>query len=151
MNFRIRHNREKIKELVSYLQKAYELGDIHIVKRASAMLRIHEGQSIIYVSQTLGVSLQTIYNWLKAFFLNGYASFKFNYSPGRKPNLSKAQKLELKQCLLLSPTEYGYDTECWNTLIITDLIYRKWGVLYHRGYLCQLLHWLLMAESTLCQ
>jgi transposase len=72
--------------------------------------------------------------------LNGYDSFKFNYSPGRRPKLSKAQKLELKQCLLLSPTEFGYDTGCWNTLIIADLIYRKWGVLYHRGYLCQLLH-----------
>jgi transposase len=125
MNFRIRYNREKIKELVSYLHKAYELGDIHIVKRVSAMLRIHEGQSISYISQTLGVSLQAVYNWLKAFLLNGYDSFKFNYSPRRRPKLSKTQKLELEQCLLLSPTEYGYDTGCWNTLIITDLIYRK--------------------------
>jgi transposase len=97
MNFRIRYNREKIKELVSYLHKAYELGDIHIVKRVSAMLRIHEGQSIIYVSQTLGVSLQTIYNWLKAFLLNGYESFKFNYSPGRKPKLTKAQESSLSE------------------------------------------------------
>jgi transposase len=140
MNFRIRYNREKIKVLIYALQKAYELGDIHVVKRVSAMLRLHEGQSISNTAQTLGVSPQTIYNWLKDYLLKGSDSFKFNYSPGRKPKMTKAQKLELKQCLLLSPTEYGYDTECWNTLIITDLIYRKWGILYHRGYLCQLLH-----------
>ena len=46
MNFRIRYNREKIKELVSALHKAYELGDIHVVKRVSAILRLHEGQSV---------------------------------------------------------------------------------------------------------
>ena len=85
MNFRIRYNREKIKELISALQKAYELGDIHVVKRVSAMLRIHEGQSISNIAQTLGVSLQAVYNWLKDYLLKGSDSYKFNYSPGRKP------------------------------------------------------------------
>jgi transposase len=140
MNFKIRYNREKIKELMSALQKAYELGNIHVVKRVSAMLRIHEGQSVSYISQILGVSLQSVYNWIRDFLLKGYQSFEFRYSPGRKPKMTKAQKLELKQCLLSPPTEYGYDTGCWNTLIIADLIYRRWGILYHRGYLCQLLH-----------
>jgi hypothetical protein len=42
---------------MSSLHKAYELGDIHIVKRVSAMLRIHEGQSVKDISQILGVSL----------------------------------------------------------------------------------------------
>jgi len=139
MNFRIRYNRKKIKELISALQKAYQLGDIHVIKRVSAMLRIHEGKSISETAQTLGVSYQTVYNWLKDYLLKGADSFKFNYSPGRKPKMTKTQKQQLKQCLLSSPTEFGYDIGCWNALIIADLIYQKWGILYHRGYLCQLL------------
>jgi len=79
MNFRIRYNREKIKELMSSLHKAYELGDIHIVKRVSAMLRIHEGQSVKDISQILGVSLQAVYNWLKAFLVIGYAANRQAY------------------------------------------------------------------------
>ena len=78
MNFRIRYNREKIKELISALHKAYELGDIHVVKRVSAILRLHEGQSVSNISQILGVTLQPVYNWLKAFLLRGCDSFEFN-------------------------------------------------------------------------
>lgn len=47
MYFKIRYSREKVKELISLLQRAYKRGDIRVVKRISAMLRIHEGQSVL--------------------------------------------------------------------------------------------------------
>ena len=140
MDIRIRCSREKVKELMSVLQRAYERGDVRGVKQISAILRIHEGQKVKFVAELLGVTVQTGYNWLKAFLLEGCASFQLKRSPGRKPRLSKAQKQELKQCLLSSPTDHGYDCGCWNSLLVQDLIYKKWGVLYHRGYICNLLH-----------
>ena len=92
MNIRIRCSREKVKELMSVLQRGYERGDIRGVKQISAVLRIHEGQKVKAVAAVLGITVQTVYNWLKAFLLEGCASFQLKHSPGRKPKLSKAQK-----------------------------------------------------------
>jgi transposase len=124
---------------MSLLQRAYERGDIRGVKQISAILRIHERQLAKAVAELFGVTVQTVYNWIKAFLLEGCASFQLRHSPGGKLKLSKAQKRELKQCLLLSPTEHGYDCVCWTSLVVQDFIYNRWGVFYHRGYICQLL------------
>lgn len=150
MSIKIRYSRDKVKELIKLLQRAYRWGDIRSVKRISAMLRIHEGQSVSKVAEILGVTIQTVYNWLKGFLLKGTASFQFRYSSGRKPKLTKAQKQELKQCILLAPTEHGYECGCWNTILIQDLIYNKWGVLYHRGYICQILSNLGLSWQKAC-
>ena len=140
MNIRIRCSREKVKELMSALQRAYERGDVRGVKQISAILRIHEGQKVKAVAELFDVTVQTVYNWLKPFLLEGCNGFQLKRSPGRKPRLSKSQKQELKQCLLSSPTEHGYDCGCWISLLVQYLIYSKWGGLYHRGYICNLLH-----------
>ena len=67
MYFKIRYSREKVKELISLLQRAYKRGDIRVVKRISAMLRIHEGQSVKAIAEILAVTVQTVYNWIKTF------------------------------------------------------------------------------------
>ena len=89
MNIRIRCSREKVKELMSVLQRAYERGDIRGVKQISAILRIHEGQKVKAVAELFDVTVQTGYNWLKAFLLEGCASFQLKRSPGRKPGIRR--------------------------------------------------------------
>lgn len=125
MTIKIRHSRKKVKELMSLLQRAYECGDIRGVKQISAILHIHEKQPVKAVAEVFGVTVQTVYNWIKAFLLEGCASFQLKRSPGRKPKLSKSQKRELKKCLLLSPTEHGYDCGCWTSLVVQDFIYNR--------------------------
>jgi transposase len=53
--------------------------------------------------------------------------------------LTKTQKQTLYQLISDGPEASGYKTGCWTSVLIQDLIYKKFGVLYNRFYVCELL------------
>ena len=52
--------------------------------------------AVATVAQRLHVSEGSVYRWLKAFLLEGYASLVYQASPGRPAKLTKTQKTRLK-------------------------------------------------------
>jgi transposase len=108
--------------------------------RVWTLLILGKGIGLEECATLESISVQTIYNWLKAFLLHGVASLGYRVSPGRKPKLTKSQKRELVKLIKAGPLAAGYGTACWYSLLVQDLIYRRYGVLYNRHYVCQLLH-----------
>jgi transposase len=53
--------------------------------------------------------------------------------------LTPNQKKQLCAWIDAGPQAAGFETACWNTLLIQELIRRKFGVLYNRFYVCELL------------
>jgi transposase len=140
MNISIRFTRPTIKSLIQRLAQAYAAGDLRLVRRISALLGLAKGETVPGVAETVSVSRQTIYNWLKAFMLEGMDSLAYRWSRGRKPRLTKTQKKRLTELIKAGPLEAGYATDCWTSLLIQQLILREFGVLYNRHYVCELLH-----------
>jgi len=140
MNLSIRFTRPTVKLLIRHLKQAYDLGDLRRVRRISALLALAQGDSVAQVAQTLSISRQALYNWLKAFILYGVDSLVYHRSPGRRPRLTKTQKKRLVQLIKAGPLEAGYLTACWTSLLVQQLILREFGVLYSRHYVCELLH-----------
>lgn len=140
MNVSIRFTRPTVKLLIRHLRQAYGAGDLRKVRRVSALLALAHGETVEQVAEPLSLSRQTIYNWLKAFILQGVDSLVYHRSPGRKPRLTKTQKKRLVQLITAAPLEAGYPTACWTSLLIQQLILREFGVLYNRHYVCELLH-----------
>jgi transposase len=58
---------------------------------------------------------------------------------GRKPKLSKKQKSELYQLILEGPEKNGFRSAVWNSAMINELIFRRYGVIYNPRYLPRLL------------
>jgi transposase len=56
-----------------------------LVRRISALLGLAKGETVPGVAETVSVSRQTIYNWLKAFMLEGMDGLAYRWSRGRKP------------------------------------------------------------------
>jgi transposase len=86
MNISIRFTRLTIKSLIRRLAQAYAAGDLRLVRRISALLGLPKGETVPGVAETVSVSRQTIYNWLKAFILEGMDGLAYRWSRGRNPD-----------------------------------------------------------------
>lgn len=140
MNISIRFTGPTVKMLIRRLKYAYDVGNLRLVRRISALLDLTQDETVAQVAETHSVARQTVYDWLKAFLLQGKDSLVYRRSPGRKSRLTKTQKNRLVELVKAGPQAAGFPTACWTSLLIQQLIQREFGVLYNRHYVCELLH-----------
>jgi transposase len=87
-----------------------------------------------------GLSSACLYDWQKAFLLYGIDSLVYGHGGGRRPKLTPKQKKRLVELIDAGPLVVGCETACWTGVLIRVLIWREFGVLYNRQYVCTLLH-----------
>lgn len=140
MAIRIEFSRQTVKELQTRLQQAYEKDDVRLVRRISVLLDyiVHK-VPIAVLSERWGISQACIYNWLNAFLVCRMESLVYRHAGGRKPKLTPTQKKRLGELIDAGPQAAGFQTACWNSVLIRILIEREFGVLYNRFYVCDLL------------
>ena len=127
---RIRLSGSTVKELQERLAKAYTLGDV----------RLAQGLPLADLTTQWGISAASVYNWLHAFLLQGVDSPVHHHGGGRPSRLTPSQKGALCDLLDAGPAAAGFDRGCWNTLLVQELIRQRFGVLYSRFYVSELLH-----------
>jgi transposase len=137
--FRITFSKAHVKRLKHELEKAYICGDLRAVRRLSVLIMIGGRIALGTILSVWNVSQQTVYNWLKDFLVYSWDSLEFQKAPGRPPRLTKSQKQDLSKWIEDGPEICGYMTGCWTSVLIQDLIYQKFHVLYNRFYVCELL------------
>lgn len=130
-----------IEKLQTLLQVAYRTNDLRLHRIVQSLLWLAEGRGVGEIASLLNVSQRTAYNWLKAFLSGGLRWLqKQRYQGrGRKPKLSKAQRKELYAMIVSGPEQNGFDCGVWNTAMIEELIFRKFGVRYNPRYLSTVL------------
>jgi len=126
--------------LTERLQQAYAKTDLHLVRRISALLDVAKEEQITRIADKYAVSRQTIYAWLAAFLVQGFDSLVYRRSPGRRPRLTQEQRKRLVELVEAGPEAAGFSTACWTSLLVQQVIYQEFGVLYNRHYVCTLLH-----------
>lgn len=139
MDLTIVFSRPTVKELTRRLQRAWRSGAIWLIKRISALLLLADGRATPEIATHLGVSSATIYAWRGAFLVHRWDSLVRRTSPGRPSKLTATQRAQLKELVIAGPEAAGYDTGCWNSALIQDLIYRTFGRLYNVHYISELL------------
>ena len=138
--WRITFSKVTVKRMKVELQKAYDRGDLRAVRRLSVLVMIGERMRLADILSVWDVSVQSVYNWLKEFVEERWQSLEIGKAPGRPPRLTKTQKRQLSAWVAAGPEPCGYPTGCWTSVLIQDLIYKKFHVLYNRFYVCELLH-----------
>jgi transposase len=138
---RIQLSRATVKDLYSRLQHAYQCDDVRLVRRITVLidLLVHH-VPIAVLCERWGLSPSCLYDWQKAFLLRGLDSVVYGHSGGRCPKLTPKQKKRLVDLIDAGPLVVGFETACWNAVLIRVLIWREFGVLYNRHYVCTLLH-----------
>ena len=138
---RIQLSRATVKDLHTRLQHAYQRDEVRLVRRITVLLDLFVHQvPMAVLCERWGLSPACLYAWQKAFLLRGMESFVYHHSGGRRPKLTPRQKKRLVELLDAGPQVVGCETACWNSLLIRVLIWREFGVLYNRNYVCTLLH-----------
>jgi len=137
--FRITFSNTIVKRMKSELKKAYERGDVRAVRRLSVLMMIGERMTLALIVTTWNICEQTVYNWLNTFLSERWDSIEYRKPSGRPARLTKTQKRQLYKWVKAGPEKAGYSTGCWSSVLIQDLIYQKFHVLYNRFYVCELL------------
>ena len=134
-------SRATVKDLHSRLQHAYQRDDVRWVRRITVLidLLVHQVPMAV-LGERWGLSPSCLYNWQRAFLLRGMESLVYRHGGGRRPKLTPKQKQRLVDLIDAGPQVVGFETACWNSVLIRVLIWREFGVLYNRHYVCTLLH-----------
>ncbi len=139
MTITIAFSRPTVKTLEQELQAAFRRNDLRRVKRISALLALADGHTPETVVERLGCGRSTIYAWVRAFLVAGWISLRPRTSPGRPAKLTPTQKQRLRELVAAGPEATGYQTGCWTSAVLQDLIHREFGQVYHVHYICELL------------
>jgi transposase len=138
---RIQLSRATVKDLHSRLQHAYQRDDVRLVRRTTVLLDLLVHHVPVEVlSERWGLSTSCLYQWRQAFMLWGMDSLVYHHGGGRRPQLTPRQQKRLVALIEAGPLVVGFETACWNAVLLRVLIWREFGVLYNRQYVCTLLH-----------
>lgn len=103
--------------------------DVKVLKRAQALLWLSDGMAVQIISKRLGVTRQTIYDWV-SFFRNRCCASVVNRlqdrpKSGRPPSKSKVVLHELDALLNESPKQYGYPNAQWTSSLLKQALQRE--------------------------
>jgi transposase len=141
VSLRIQVSAATVKTLHAQLQQAYLKDDVRLVRRTTVLidLLVHHVPMAV-LCERWGLSASCLYDWQRAFLLHGLESLRYRHGGGRRPKLTPQQKQRLVELLEAGPLVVGCETACWDAVLIRVLIWREFGVLYNRQYVCTLLH-----------
>ena len=140
VSIRIQLSAATVKALHARLQQAYLKDDVRLVRRTTVLIDLlvhHVAMAVL--CERWGLSASCLYDWQRAFLLHGLESLRYRHSGGRRPKLTTKQKQRLVELLEAGPLVVGCETACWDAVLIRVLIWREFGVLYNRQYVCTLL------------
>ena len=141
VSLRIQVSSATVKALHARLRQAYLKDDVRLVRRTTVLidLLVHH-VPLAVLCERWGLSASCLYDWQKAFLLHGLESLCSRHSGGRRPKLTPKQKRRLGDLLEAGPLIVGCETACWDAVLMRVLIWREFGVLSNRQYVCPLLH-----------
>src|SRR6266853_1136401 len=141
VSIRMQVSSATVKALHTKLQQAYLKDDMRLVRRTTVLIDmlVHQGPLPV-LCERWSLSASCLYDWQRAFLLHGLDSLVYRHSGGRRPKLSPRQKKRLVELIEAGPLVVGCETACWDAVLIRVLIWREFGVLYNRQYVCTLLH-----------
>lgn len=105
-----------------------ETKDVKVLKRAQAFLWLSDGMPLRTISHRLGVSRQTIYDWVSSYQNRRNQSFisRLQDRPksGRPARKSTVIFRELDTLLSQSPKQYGYHHADWTASLLGKALQR---------------------------
>ena len=138
----ISFSKEINQELKNELAKAYTLNNVRLYRVIQALLYIGDKDcdfSFTKIASLMDVTRKTVTNWFKNFACGGLDWLRndpFNFKTrGRKARLNKEQKKELYKRIDAGPEKNGFYSGVWNSAMIAELIFIKFGVQYNLRYL----------------
>jgi transposase len=95
--------------------------DARVYRRTLALLEVSQGTPIAEVARTLGVSRQSVYNWLESFGrTHDPAALQEAMHPGRPKSLTADLEVFLRSLMTMSPDQRGYFSTTWTVPLLQE-------------------------------
>jgi transposase len=119
---------------------ALRRNDLATWRRATAMLGILDGTSLLEMSQKLDVTQSAVTKWLAAYVERGFDGLSPTKPPGSQCRLSHEQLQEVGHVIEAGPEAGGFTSEVWTARMVAEWIRVHFGVGYSWKYVPELLH-----------
>jgi len=105
--------------------------------------QVASGRTSREIEQTLNISFKTVCNWVKSWNEEGLDGLRTKPKSGRKKRLTQENLEEIKRDVTeQTPHTYGYNTGTWTGPILIKHIFEKYGVLYRKAQIYNILNFL---------
>jgi transposase len=91
------------------------------------------------IAAALGVSEGAVSQWLKRGREQGVEALTAHPPKGVTPRLTAEQKAQIPELLAKGAEAYGFRGEVWTASRVAQVIYRTFGVRYHRDHVVRLM------------
>ena len=91
------------------------------------------------IAAALGVSQGAVSQWLRRGREGGVDALQRKPHPGPTPRLTAEQRAEIPGLLACGAEAYGFRGDVWTATRIADVLWRTFGVRYHRDHVSRLL------------
>lgn len=109
--------------------------------RKRAVAAVQQGESPEQVARVLGVHRSSVYGWLARYRNGGWGQLDARKRGGRKPKLdAKAMAWIYRTVTLGNPQQHKFRFALWTSVMVGQLIRRRFGILLSRASVCRLLH-----------
>ncbi len=137
---RSRRTQRARKRLRGFEKGAKANGDLRTWHRARAVSAYIDGESVISIATTLGVTRGSVNHWIQWYDRMGIDGLRSRKPPGRPPRLTDKQRKELATTVENGPQCAGFTSGMWTGPMIGSFIRRRFGVRYHNHHIPRLLH-----------
>jgi len=100
-------------------------------RRMLALAMVLEGSDRTTAAKTCGMDRQTLRDWVHRYNAEGLAGLRNRTSPGAKPKLTAAQKMELARLVEAGPDRAVHGVVRWRRADLRDELKRRLGVELH--------------------
>ena len=122
----------------------HELGiteEATLCRRILAILEVDAGKPISGVAELLGVSRQSIYNWIENYrSRNDPKVLADRERPGRPPRWTEEVRIVLQECLKWPPERWGYQAVGWTVPLLQNWLSEQTGLTFSESSIRQHLH-----------
>jgi len=109
-------------------RQLHDTRDSRLYRRTLALLEYARGRSVSEIARSLGVTRQSIYNWLRAYDTTRDIKALSDATRTGRPRLWTAENQALLRLLLeTSPDRFGYVAVSWTVSLLRDQIERTTG------------------------
>ncbi len=108
-------------------------------RRKRAWKLKEEGWQQKDIAVALGGSRGAVSQWLKRGREGGIEALKAHPPKGMTPRLTTEQKAQIPELLARGAEAYGFRGDVWTARRVAEVIYRTFGVRYHRDHVGRLL------------
>ncbi len=114
------------RKLQRQLQQA---SDVRVYRRTFAVLEFCRGRSVSEIARSLGVTRQSVYNWIAAYSEpKDPCALEDEACPGRPRLWTEERRSLLRRLLHTSPEPLGYFATSWTVALLAEQIELKTGV-----------------------